>query len=253
MKAVAKQALRRFGLEVRRPQPVELPVEFTAADKDIFHYVFDRRLTMVRPQRLIATINACKHAVLAELDGDFVECGVWRGGNSIAAKLVFEHYGSDKSVWLFDTFEGMTEPSEDDRVASSGEAASVKFLRKKSEDKKWCYASLESVRSNFAEAGADLSRVHFIQGDVAETLAKDSNLPDSISVLRLDTDWYDSTRLELQRLYPRLSRGGSLLIDDFGYWQGARKAVEEFLGALAPQDRPLLHYTDSTGRMAVKP
>jgi O-methyltransferase len=256
LKSLAKTALHKLGLEVRRATAAPIgapPVEFSARDKEIARYVVERRLTMVSWERLFATITACKHAVQAEVDGDFVECGVWRGGNALAAKLTFESLGSDKKVWLFDTFTGMSEPTDVDRAAFTGEAARGTFeIKQKANHNEWCYASLEDVRQNFKTAGADLSGVRFVKGDVLETLKIVSNLPSAISVLRLDTDWYESTLAELQLLYPRLSVGGSLLIDDFGFWEGARKAVEDYFATLAPRARPLLHYTDYTGRMGVK-
>jgi hypothetical protein len=224
---------------------VDLPVEFSEADRAIFNYIWSHRLTMVTRERLIATIMACKYALM--LDGDFVECGVWRGGNALAAKMIFEHYRSDKTVWLFDTFSGMTQPTELDRTAK-GEPALDKFeTSQRGDHNDWCYASLEDVDANFREAGVDLTNVCFIKGDVLETL-KDK-LPERISVLRLDTDWYESTKAELKALYPRLVIGGVLLIDDYGHWAGARRAVEEYFETV---DRPLLHYTDQTGRAGVK-
>jgi O-methyltransferase len=147
----------------------------------------------------------------------------------------------------------MSEPTEVDREAFTGEAAQGSFeAHQQADHNEWCYASLEDVRHNFEAAGADLSGVRFVKGDVAETLRDAANLPAAISVLRLDTDWYESTLAELQTLYPRISVGGSLLIDDFGYWEGARKAVEDYFATLPPPARPLLHYTDYTGRMGVK-
>jgi hypothetical protein len=256
LKKLAKVALHRIGLDVRRAGETpygQPPVEFSARDREIADHVVRQRLTMVSWERLFATINACKHAVAAEIDGDFVECGVWRGGNALAAKLTFESLGSDKQVWLFDTFAGMSEPTEVDRAAATGEAAQGSFeARQKGDHNEWCYASLDDVRRNFEVAGADLGGVRFIKGDVVETLRCEANLPGAISVLRLDTDWYESTLAELTTLYPRLSVGGSLLIDDFGYWEGARKAVEDYFGGLPRNARPLLHYTDYTGRMGVK-
>jgi hypothetical protein len=257
IKKSIKRALAAAGIEVRRArsyEPTEIdPVEFTRADLDVLHFVLDNRLTMGRRERLIATINACKHAVQAGIDGDFVECGVWRGGNSIAAKLTFENYGSDKKVWLFDTFTGMTEPSEVDTSRFVKKSSLERFREtQKDQHNEWCFASIEDVRANFEQAGADLSRVQFVAGDVTKTLADEQNLPDRLCVLRLDTDWYDSTRAELEILYPRLSTGGSLLIDDFGHWDGARRAVEEYLGTLPPASRPLLHFTDYSGRSGVK-
>jgi O-methyltransferase len=256
LKNLVKTALHKIGLDVRRATAApygQPPVEFSARDEEIARYVVQRRLTMVSWERLFATITACKHAVNAEIDGDFVECGVWRGGNALAAKLTFESLGSDKKVWLFDTFTGMSEPADVDRAAFTGEAARDTFeTKQKADHNEWCYASLEDVQRNFETAGVDLSRVRFVNGDVIETLGNDSNLPPAISVLRLDTDWYESTLAELRILYPRMSAGGSLLIDDFGYWEGARKAVEDYFATLAPPARPLLHYTDYTGRMGVK-
>jgi hypothetical protein len=92
-------------------------------------------------------------------------------------------------------------------------------------------------------------RIHFVPGRVEETLPQ--NAPKDIALLRLDTDWYASTKHELQHLYPRLVPGGVLIVDDYGYWQGARQAVDEYLSenGLAL----LLNRIDHTARIAVKP
>lgn len=256
LKQAVRRALGAFGLEVRatgRIPPYSPPVEFTEPDVAVLDFVRTNQLTMVSRERVIATINACKHAVRAGIEGDFVECGVWRGGNAIAAKLTFENYGSDKRVWLFDTFAGMTAPTAIDRDRSGGMASKYFERFRRDDHNAWCYVSLEDVRRNFERAGIGLDGVRFIKGDVAVTLGEAANLPAAISVLRLDTDWYESTKLELETLYPRLTKGGSLLIDDFGCWEGSRKAVEEYIDHLKPGDRPLLHYTDPSGRMGVKP
>ena len=257
IKQSIKRALQATGLEVRRRSSYDYssvePVEFSKSDLEILHYVTGERLTMASPERVVATINACKHAVQAGIEGDFAECGVWRGGNSIAAKLTFENYGSDKRVWLFDTFTGMTPPTEFDTTRFADKSAAERFQQAQAgQHNEWCYASLEDVEANFRSAGADMAGVRFIAGDVTKTLGEESNLPDALCVLRLDTDFYDSTKAELEVLYPRLSLGGSLLIDDFGHWDGARRAVEEYLATLPRSSRPLLHYTDYSGRMGVK-
>lgn len=248
-------ALRRLLrlASIGAPAPKIDPVEFGPADIRVLNYVIENRLTMASRERVIATIKACKHAVEAGVPGDFVECGVWRGGNSIAAKLTFEHYGSDKKVWSLDTFAGMTAPSEHDSTAFSPEPAADRHRTGQAgSHNEWCFASLEDVRDNFERAGVDLSGVRFVRGDVLETLKVPDNIPSEICTLRLDTDFYESTKAELENLYPRLSVGGVLLVDDFGHWQGARQAVEEYLSSLAPHQRPLLFLTDYTGRMAVK-
>jgi len=256
-----KQSVKRLfalaGLEVHQKGIYDHywadPVEFSSRDLEVLRFVRSNRLTMASKERVVATIKACKHAVQAGIEGDFVECGVWRGGNSIAAKLTFENYGSDKAVWLFDTFAGMTSPGEMDTTRFSDRSAADRFIDAKEADHvDWCFASLEDVKANFEKSGADMSRVRFVAGDVMKTLADKANLPKAISVLRLDTDFYDSTKAEMEYLYPRLSRGGSLLIDDFGHWDGARRAVEEYLDTLPAEARPLLHSTDYSGRMGVK-
>jgi hypothetical protein len=91
-------------------------------------------------------------------------------------------------------------------------------------------------------------KVHFIKGLVENTVP--DNAPERISILRLDTDWYESTRHELEHLYPRLVSGGVLIIDDYGYWRGSTQAVDEFLEATRER---LLLLRASTGRIAVKP
>lgn len=257
IKDAVKAALALAGFEIRRKRsydPSEIdPIEFSKADLEVLDYVFENRLTMASRTRLIATISACKHAVQAEIEGDFVECGVWRGGNCIAAKLTFDNYGSDKKVWLFDTFAGMTAPSELDRTPFSETPANERFRNSQAEDhNEWCFASLDEVRRNFELARIDLSAVRFVAGDVADTLKLKENVPDAIAVLRLDTDFYDSTRVELQTLYPKLSAGGTLIVDDFGHWHGARLAVEEYFNGIAPRTRPLLHCIDYSARIGVK-
>jgi O-methyltransferase len=114
----------------------------------------------------------------------------------------------------------------------------------------WCYASLDDVKANFRNAGLLDDNIIFVQGDVAVTLEVPNNLPERIATLRLDTDWYESTKKELQILYPRLSVGGVLIIDDYGYWAGAREAVDEYFKGC--NNRPFLVYNDYTGRAGVK-
>jgi O-methyltransferase len=107
----------------------------------------------------------------------------------------------------------------------------------------WCYASLDDVKANFRNAGLLNDNIMFIQGDVAVTL-------EVLAALRLDTDWYESTKKELEFLYPRLSVGGVLLVDDYGHWAGAREAVDEYFKRY--NNRPFLIYNDNTGRAGVK-
>lgn len=234
-----------------KPNTLSLPVEFTDEEKGILAYVHENNLTMTSPQRAFTTLMACKHVVERNIPGDFVECGVWRGGNSLIAASVFRLYGARRRTFLFDTFEGMTEPTEKDRRAADGNPAMEEFLNsRRASHNEWCYASLQDVERNFAQAGLVGDDIVFVKGDVSETLAQEAILPQTISVLRLDTDWYESTKQELEVLYPRLSIGGVLIIDDYGHWAGAKQATDEYFQR--HNNRPFLQYTDYTGRAAVK-
>ena len=233
---------------------ISFPVEFDEWDKELIDMVLQRELTMVSPERSFATLSACKYAVLANIDGDFVECGVWRGGNALIAAAVFKRYKSNRKVWLFDTFEGFTNLSlnKTDARTLTGERLTeeiVTFYNKKLYDPNSCGNSLDDVKQTFAENDLFDESIQFIKGDVMETL-HGQKIPKSISVLRLDTDLYESTKKEMDVLYPRLSKGGVLIVDDYGHVDGARTAVDEYFQGI--KEHPLMHYIDYTGRMIIK-
>jgi O-methyltransferase len=206
--------------------------------------------TMTSPERIFAVLEAVRYVIKSNLPGSIVECGVWRGGTMMAAAhLLRMKERFDKDLYLFDTFEGMTLPAEAD-VDFRGRKAKTQFLAKRrtNDSSDWCYASLSEVRTNLETVGYIKSKIHYIVGKVEDTIPQ--HAPSEISILRLDTDWYESTMHELVYLYPRLVRGGVLIIDDYGYWQGARKAVDEYF---ANNGIPiLLNRIDYTGRIAVK-
>ena len=225
--------------------------ELTDEEIELIRYVIDRKLSMVPLSGLIATLKACKYVVENEIPGAFVECGVWRGGNVILAKKMFELMGSDKKVYLFDTFEGMTDPTEFDIHHKSQKHATDVLQNAFSQTNgKFFKASIEEVKNNFHAAGVKLDNIIFIKGDVFKTLGNDKNLPNEIAVLRLDTDWYESTKKELEILYPKLVSKGVLLIDDYGFWAGSRKAVDEYFKDL--EYKPLLNVIDFNIRSAIK-
>ncbi len=238
----------KAGYQVTRLEPKEYPVEFDAQDRAIVSHISVNKLSMTSFERMYATLMACRSVCENKIAGDFVECGVWRGGNSLIAADVFKRFAPSKKIHLFDTFAGMTEPTDFD-VARAGAKAKDQYAEMLREDhSEWCYASLDDVQNNFKSQ--DLStQARFIKGDVLVTLTKAENLPEKISVLRLDTDWYESTKIELEILYPRLQVGGVLIIDDYGYWGGAKKAVDEYFST---RSKPFLQYTDHTGRIGVK-
>ena len=229
----------------------DIAIELEKQDIDMIKDVIDNKYTMTSPQRLINTLKSCHYVVKNNIPGDFVECGVWRGGNGILAKKVFEYLGSNKKVWMFDTFQGMTAPTSVDVAAKTQLAAESYFLKSQKEThNEWCFASLKDVQKNCSDAGLDINSFKFIKGDVCETLKTPKNIPAKISVLRLDTDWYESTKAELEILYPRLSDRGVLIIDDYGHWEGAKKAVDEYFSL--QKYKPLFNVIDRTGRSAIK-
>jgi len=213
-------------------------------------YEKSKTFTMTSLERMYAVYQAVTHVVRAELPGDLVECGVWKGGSSMVAALTLQHLAAaDRTLWLYDTFEGMTAPEASD-VDYSGESARDRMQRDKIDDPgQWCHGSLDTVKQAMASTGYPQTQVRFVQGRVEDTLP--SQMPDRVAVLRLDTDWHASTRHELQHLYPKLISGGVLLIDDYGHWQGCRQAVDEYFAE--HRVAMLLARQDYTGRMGIKP
>lgn len=207
--------------------------------------------TMTGPMRLHALIQATGYVARNDIPGAFVEAGVWKGGSMMAvADTLMGLEQSDRELYLFDTFEGMAPPGAED-VTTRGVEASTLFekMRGSGPNSDWCYASLEEVREAIGSTGYPPDRIHFVKGKVEDTIP--DRAPAQIALLRLDTDWYESTRHELTQLYPRISRGGVLIIDDYGHWLGARKAVDEYV---KENDlRLYLHRIDYTARIAIKP
>jgi hypothetical protein len=251
LKAQVKRLARALGIKERRARRAEsVPPDFDEQTACIFRAV--AAYTMTSAERVEALVNAVRYIAANGVAGDIVECGVWRGGSSMAAALTLKELGDERRhLYLYDTFEGMSAPTEED-VTLDGVAAKGKFVERQlsEESSDWCRALLDDVRQNVASTGYPPDRLHFIKGKVEATLP--ASMPAGpIALLRLDTDWYESTRHELLHLYPRLVRGGVLIVDDYGHWAGARKAVDEYFSAHPPA--LLLNRIDYTARIAVKP
>jgi O-methyltransferase len=209
-----------------------------------------RPYTMTSKERLYALYQAVRYTTELGIAGEFVECGVWRGGSSIMACLAFEAFGDrDRRFRLYDTFQGMTAPTAHDVDVFGGNARDQMARAKPAEVTRniLAMASLADVRRNIVESGCDISRFAFVEGAVERTIPLAAQTP--IALLRLDTDFYESTLHELTHLYPLLTAGGILIIDDYGYWQGARKAVDEYFSTNGPV---LLNRIDRSGRLVVK-
>jgi hypothetical protein len=243
-----RRALRGFGYELKRTRS-PWPRDFVQADIDLCREVAP--FTMTTPEAIYVLSEAVRHVVSNELPGAIVECGVWKGGSMMAvAKTLLSAGKTDVDLFLFDTFEGMSEPTEKD-IHWTGESAKTQLAREEKEASlTWARATQDEVRQAMRSIPYPPSRIHFVKGRVEDTLPDQA--PPQIALLRLDTDWYESTRHELVHLYPRVVPGGVLIVDDYGWWRGAAEATDEYFRASGPA--PFLVRVDADGvRLAVKP
>jgi O-methyltransferase len=231
-----------LGYQFQKYDPNWLPVDFSDEDREVFKFV--KPYTLTSPERIFSLRQAVKHIYDHKIQGAFVECGVWRGGSMMAAAKTLLSLGdTTRDLFLFDTFEGMTEPTEFD-VDHAGESASTNWQSLN----EWVAVSEDHVRENVLKSGYDKTKIHLIKGKVEDTLPQKA--PNKIALLRLDTDWYESTKHELEHLYPRLEKGGVLIIDDYGHFAGARKATDEYFARNGIN--LFLHRIDYTARIAIK-
>jgi O-methyltransferase len=207
-----------------------------------------REFTLTSRQRQHALIDAVRYVCKNNIEGDIVECGVWRGGSMMLAALTsIDENDTSRKLWLYDTYEGMTPPTNQDysEFTNKKDRMAIDTYKR---IKGWCKASLEDVQSNMNSTGYPKDKLVFIKGDVMQTIPK--TLPEKIALLRLDTDFYDSTLHEMTHLFPRLVAGGILILDDYGHWQGQRKATDEYLEK--NKYKLFLQSPDYAGRVAVK-
>ncbi|NUK86717.1 class I SAM-dependent methyltransferase [Streptomyces lunaelactis] len=205
--------------------------------------------------RLHALVIAVRYAIQADIPGAFAECGVWRGGSVFAIAATLKQLGvTNRDIYLYDTFDGMTEPTDADTSFFDGSALERWNAAVDQGERMWPQwfspdvFSETAVRDVLRASGYPDERLHFIRGRVEDTLPEQA--PEQLALLRLDTDWYQSTLHEMVHLYPRLALGGVLMVDDYGHWEGARRAVDEYFADRG--ETVLLGRVDHTCRQVVK-
>jgi O-methyltransferase len=247
LKNIFKKLLEKYGYKILNIENDEF-YQFKKNDQLIVDMY--KKYSMTSDLRRTALLKSFHYINNNKIQGDFVECGVWKGGNIMALKHLNNIYKTKKKIYAYDTFLGMSEPTEIDVKIKDGTIAKEKYANKKNEDNfsEWDKCTLENVVKNFTKNNLDMENIKLIKGKVEDTLLNNKNLPEKISLLRLDTDFYESTKIELEILYPLLSKGGVLIIDDYGSWKGAKKAVDEYF----QKNITWMHFVDHDCRLIVK-
>ena len=254
IRRIIKSIFGKFGYTVintnlfeslnKRSVPYDMETDF----KEI--YVKAKNFTMASLSQNYTMYKATEYVINNNIPGDIIECGVWKGGNMmISAYTLLKLRSVEKILYLFDTYEGMSKPSRKDiRSYDNKPASEISKIHEKNDFEKWDYASLEEVKRNLYSTKYPQEKILFIKGKVEDTIPK--TIPEKISILRLDTDFYESTYHELVHLYPKLSINGVLIIDDYGYWKGQKEAVDQYF-----KEHNIYHFLirlGDQGRMAIK-
>lgn len=246
-KNIIKKIFLIFNLRISRTTRFEeYPIE---AEDNIKKFInLSNQYSMTGKKRMYILWQAVFNAKIKNLNGEFVECGVWRGGNVLLFKLLNDYYNLNKSIFAYDTYDGMTQPENIDINFEGNSAKNLMKINSKNDklDNIHCFTTIEEVKKNISKH-TSLKNINFIKGPVESTLLEEKNLPKNIAVLRLDTDFYSSTKIELNILYPRLVSGGVIIIDDYGYWAGSRRAVDEYFS-----EKDWLHIVDDDCRYIIK-
>jgi O-methyltransferase len=252
LKKIAKKIVDSLGYKIIRQDKLMvrdgIPIDI---DDEEFIKIFRacEPFTFTSVEPMFSLFQSVQYVIKNNIPGDFVECGVWKGGSAmLIAKTLLAAGISDRTIYLYDTFEGMSEPGSKD-VDFKGESADS-LLGKSDRNAKsvWCYSSIEEVRANLYSTGYPKDKLVFVKGKVEDTIP--ATIPESIGLLRLDTDWYESTYHEFLHLFPLLSKQGVLIIDDYGHWKGAREATDKYFRE--NNIHILLNRVDYTVRTGIK-
>jgi len=253
-KKILKKILTELGYSIKKVSSEDESLHINKISHDFLEYCDTynkcKPFTMTSLERIYALVNSVEYIVNAELPGDIVECGVWKGGSAmLVAYKLLEMKDVSRRIYLYDTFSGMTKPTEDDYLLSDGTPAESQMRKMgKTSFENWCFSPLSEVKKNMFSTGYPRNKLIFVKGKIEESVPQ--TIPTQISLLRLDTDWYQSTMHELIHLFPLLVEKGVLIIDDYGYWSGQKKAVDEYFAT--NKINILFNRIDFGGRIGIK-
>jgi hypothetical protein len=236
LKQIIRKAVNVAGYDIILTTPPDMEEPFLTMYNDCKNY------TATSIERMFSMYKAARYIVETSVPGDIVECGVWKGGSSMmcASTLVLMK-DTERKLFLYDTYAGMTSPTDKD-VDYKGNKADRSQLNK------WCVVPVADVKKAMLLTRYPPDNIWFVEGKVEDTIP--GVIPDRIAVLRLDTDFYESTYHELKWLFPKLVPGGVLIVDDYGHFRGVREAVDKYLAD--NKIRILLDRIDYTGRIGIK-
>lgn len=182
--------------------------------------------------------DAINYILQNNIEGVIIECGVGEGYFQHEWIKELMKNNAVRDIYLYDTFAGLTQPSEYDYTCKDATLYQMNMYAVYNEWKKqqinekingWCYVPLEKVQNRLNSTGYPQHNLHYVVGDVMETLKDKSKIPEKIAILRLDTDWYESSKYELEQMYDNVVTGGVIIFDDYYHWDGQRRATDEFL------------------------
>ena len=233
------KVIRKSRLELVNLSDIEQDKKFLVLYKKVKDY------TLVPVERCFVLYQTVQYIIKNNIEGDFVECGVWKGGSSMLMAYTLQDAGiSNRKIYLYDTFEGMTKPGEMDGPEEKDQWEQGKVTDTLNN---MCYSPIEEAKANMDKTGYPAENIIIVKGRVEDTIPR--TISSKISLLRLDTDWYESTKHELVHLFPLLEKNGVLIVDDYGAWQGARKATDEYFNKIP---NTFLGRVDYTGRIVIK-
>jgi hypothetical protein len=243
-----KDMLRACGMEVSRYRPRGqeiLPLSVSDEFKELYKKYHAN--SMIKWSGLYTAFNVADHISKQKIEGAIVECGVWEGGcSAIIAERLVNLKDTDRDFYLYDTFEGMSEPTEKDySFAAKKNAKDLYKVFQKDGKPDWCRGTIDCVQDVMNRTEYPEDKIYMVKGKVEDTIP--NTIPEKIALLRLDTDWYESTKHELEHLFPRLVKGGMLIVDDYAAWAGSKDAVDEYF-AKNPNDM-YFHFDHITGNI----